>query len=128
MGLLSRFAAAWSSITQGQSGFATPDVTRAQKVALGQAVVTVLVVLGFDLDASTQQLLIGLSAALAATLPISDAVVRHGRAANAESIAKARDEQGDAPVPDQLGLGDADRAAVLADLLALQGRRRSGAD
>jgi hypothetical protein len=64
-------------------------------------VIVVLIVLGFDLDAQTQQLLLGLSAALGAALPISDAVVRHGRASNIDKIAavKAGEVAQDATTP-----------------------------
>ncbi len=126
MTLLSRFAAAWKAIMQGDTGLATPDVTRTQQFALGQAVVVVLIVLGFDLDSDTEQLLIGLSATLAAALPVSDAAVRRGRAANAEKVAAAQTKmtQADgaaasAPNGPPATLSDAERQKVLDRLLQM---------
>jgi hypothetical protein len=120
--LLSRFAAAWKAIMQGDKGLTTPDVTRTQQFALGQAVVVVLIVLGFDLDSDTEQLLIGLSATLAAALPVSDAAVRRGRSANAEKVAAAQTKlaQADGAAADApTALSDAERQKVLDRLLQL---------
>jgi hypothetical protein len=90
--LLSSLASAWRSFFQGASGHQTPDVTRAQQLAIGQAVLAVLAVFGFDLDEDSRQLVLGLAAVLAAALPISDAVVRQARAKNAVDIQVARND------------------------------------
>jgi hypothetical protein len=83
---------AFSKLLQGEEGFKTPDVTRTTVIALGQAIVAVLVVFGFDVDDDTQQLILALSGALAVVLPLSDAVIRSGRARNADKIAVAQAE------------------------------------
>jgi hypothetical protein len=130
--LLRRLSSAWRAITQGDTGFATPDVTRTQQFALGQAVIVVLIVLGFDLDEQTQQMLIALSASLGAALPLSDAVVRHGRANNIDKIARVK---GAAPAddaapataeaaPGALALSDDERREIRERLLRLSAPRR----
>jgi len=78
----------------GGGGFQTPDVTRTQQLALGQAILAVLVAFGFDLSSDDRQLIIGLATALAAVLPLSDALVRRARAQNAVDIAEARERVG----------------------------------
>jgi hypothetical protein len=93
MKLLVNIMNAVRSFNEGDGAAATPAVTNPQKLALGQAVIIVLIVLGFDLDSDTQQLLIGLSAALGAALPLSDAVVRNGRARGAESLVLAQQQE-----------------------------------
>jgi multidrug resistance efflux pump len=87
--LFQRLISALSSLNQGGAPFATPKVTRPQQFALGQAAIVVLVVLGFNLDATTQQALIGLSAVIGAALPASDAAIRRARAQYAPQIAEA---------------------------------------
>jgi hypothetical protein len=74
----------------GDQALTTPDVTKVQALAIGQAAIAVLVVLGFNLDDDVKNAIITLSIALAAALPVSDAVVRQARAKNARGIAEAR--------------------------------------
>lgn len=90
MNPLQSISAGFSRLLQGSTGFATPDVSKTQVIALGQAIIAVLVVFGFDLDDATQQLIIALSGVLAVTLPISDAVLRSGRAKNLPQIQEAQ--------------------------------------
>jgi hypothetical protein len=75
---------------EGEGGLATPDVTKVQALAIAQAFIAVLVVLGVDLDDELKQTIIGLSVVLGAVLPLSDAAVRRRRAENADKIATAR--------------------------------------
>jgi Na+/glutamate symporter len=102
-------------MTEGGAPFATPKVTRPQQFALGQAAIVVLIVLGFDLDDTTQQLLIGLSAVLGAALPASDAAIRRARAQNAPQIAAASATMGATTVE----AADQERARVAAALADL---------
>ncbi len=120
MSLLGRIAAALRVSPQGPETFGTPSVTRGQQLAVGQAVVAVLVVLGADLDSDTQQLLIGLSAALAAVIPISDTAIRRNRARYAEQIQAAQQRQESATGSDELAPSPAQRRrlAVLQARLA----------
>ncbi len=104
--------------------FATPAVTVPQKLALGQAVIAVLIVLGFTPDTETQQLIIGLSALLAAALSASDAAIRRKRSEFAESIATATRQRQASPIgekkaPDAgaLTISDDERAAIVDGLL-----------
>jgi hypothetical protein len=90
MRLLGNILAAVKAFSAGDGASATPAVTNPQKLALGQAVIVVLIVLGFNLDDETQKTLLTLSAALGAALPISDAVVRHGRSSNAPAVVAAQ--------------------------------------
>jgi hypothetical protein len=130
MRLLTSIMNAVRSFNEGNGAAATPAVTNPQKLALGQAVIVVLIVLGFNLDSDTQQVLLGLSAALGASLPLSDAVVRHGRATNAPTLLRAQqDEAEQAPGADPIpaiprrGLTEAQRQELLdlrAQLLAAQ--------
>jgi hypothetical protein len=113
--LFSRVARAWTALMQGKP-YSTPDVTKVQQFALGQAVVVVLIVLGVNLDDSTQQLLLGLSAAL----PLSDAVVRRSRSANVDKLAQVQQEGDD---DSGTGLTDAEREQVLAGLARLSAAR-----
>jgi len=80
----------------GEDNVATPDVTKAQAAAIGQAAIAVLIVFGFDPSTDTRNIILGLATALAVALPASDAAIRYGRAANADRIVKARlDLKGD---------------------------------
>jgi hypothetical protein len=123
-------SATWTGLLRGSDDFAMPAVTNVQALALGQAVIVVLIVLGVDLDAGTQQLLLALSAAIGAGLPLSDAVIRQGRSKNAAEVAKAKATvaaatsstpgEGDAaPEADDLGLDETARAALLTRLMQL---------
>ena len=79
-------------LLDGSDRLSTPDVTRIQALALGQAFIAVLVVLGIDVAEDVEQTIIALSIVLGAVLPISDAAVRRSRAGNATAIAAARRE------------------------------------
>ena len=57
-----------------------PNVTQAQILAVGQAVIAVALAFGLSLSESQQTALIGLSGAIAIALPIADAIIRQGRA------------------------------------------------
>lgn len=59
--------------------YSTPDITKAQIVAVVQAVLAVIVAFGGHVSPAQAQALISLSTALAVALPIADAVIRHGR-------------------------------------------------
>lgn len=122
--LFARFSRAWkwlmpTSDEDPDKAFATPRVTLPQQLALGQAVVAVLIVLGFDLDADTQQLIIGLSALLAAALPASDAAIRRKRSEYADRIATANTQMASAPpaATGALTLSDDDRAVIVDRLI-----------
>jgi hypothetical protein len=118
----------WKTFLQGSEDLSTPDVTRVQALALGQAVIVVLVVLGLDLDADTQQILLALSATLGTGLSVSDAVIRRGRAANAEGIAVAQDAKTgaeattDAAVKPLIALDQAERDALQIRLARMRSR------
>lgn len=58
----------------------TPDITRAQTIAIVQAILAVLVAFGVNLSEQQQTALLGLSAAVAVVLPLADAIIRNGRA------------------------------------------------
>jgi hypothetical protein len=60
--------------------FATPDVTLAQWIALGGAILGVAVAAGLPLSQELQDKIINLITVLAPILIAGDAVVRHGRA------------------------------------------------
>jgi hypothetical protein len=75
---------------QGSRDFSTPDVTKVQALALAQAFIAVLIVLGVDLDDDLKQTIIALAAVIGAVLPISDVAIRRSRAQHAASIASAQ--------------------------------------
>jgi hypothetical protein len=114
------------SFLPGATGYATPDVTRAQQLALGQAIVAILVVFGFDVDEDARQLILALSATLAAALPISDAVVRQARAKNVEQIEKARQEHELRTAQPELTAAERNRLLGLRRALEHAGRARAG--
>lgn len=58
----------------------TPDITRAQVVAIVQAALAIAVAYGFDIPPDARDALVQLATVLAAVLPLGDAVVRRGRA------------------------------------------------
>jgi hypothetical protein len=87
------FFSALQRYLEGPQNFATPDVTRAQQLALGQAIVAVVATLGFDLDAGTEQMILIVSGVLATTLPASDVLLRRSRAQHAPNITTARERQ-----------------------------------
>lgn len=63
----------------GESVTETPDVTKADIIALVQAVLALLIAFGLDLTDVQVASIIGLSAVLAGAIPIADAHRRAGR-------------------------------------------------
>lgn len=60
-------------------GMETPDITKAQVIALVQAVLALVVAFGIDLTDDQTTAIIGLAGALAVVLPLADAIIRNGR-------------------------------------------------
>lgn len=56
-----------------------PDITKAQIVALVQAVLALVIAFGVDLTEAQQTAIIGLAGAVAIVLPLADAIIRNGR-------------------------------------------------
>jgi hypothetical protein len=84
-------ADALSKAAKGAESMETPDLTKAQLIAVVQAVVALAVLLGAPPSEGTVTLAIaGISALLVIVLPASDALVRRGRGAHAVEIAKAK--------------------------------------
>lgn len=72
----------------------TPDITKAQVLALMQAVIALVVAFGVDLSTEQQTAILGLAGAVAVVLPIADAIIRNGRSRIvAESIRAMGEEQ-----------------------------------
>ena len=106
---MSALRGALQRFVEGPQSFATPNVTSAQQLALGQAIVATVATLGFNLDQGTQQLILIVSGILAASLPVSDALVRRARAEHAPEIATARAQQqakAVVPTPAQMAVLD----------------------
>lgn len=57
----------------------TPDITKAQIVALVQACVALAIAFGINLSEPQQTAIIGLAGAIAIVLPLADAIIRNGR-------------------------------------------------
>lgn len=57
----------------------TPDITKAQILALIQAVLALAIAFGVDLSTEQQTAILGLAGAVAVVLPIADAIIRNGR-------------------------------------------------
>lgn len=115
MNPVSSLADAYKSFTKGGKGFSTPPVTPIQQVALGQAIVAVLIAFGLDVGDDMQQLILLLAAALGIGLPASDAVIRQGRAKEVtqlSAVQKAAERQRAAP---QLSLAERQRLILLRD-------------
>jgi multisubunit Na+/H+ antiporter MnhB subunit len=71
----------------------TPDITRAQVVAIAQAILAVVVAFGIDLSETQQTAILGLAGALAIVLPLADAIIRNGRSrVYAASVTAQHDE------------------------------------
>ena len=71
----------------------TPDITKAQIVALVQAVIAVAVSFGVDLSDRQEAAILGLAGAIAVVLPLADAIIRNGRSRiYAAHVAKPDDE------------------------------------
>lgn len=68
----------------------TPDFTRAQLVAIVQAVIAVAVAFSVNLSSGQQYALVGLAAVIAGILIPSDVKLRGNRASNADKIAEAK--------------------------------------
>lgn len=80
----------WKAFASGPEAFATPAVTNLQAVSFAQLVVVIGILLGFDLDSETQQLVAGLSALAAAVLPASDTLIRRARINNVTALSTAK--------------------------------------
>src|SRR5689334_21597653 len=74
-----------------------PDFTTAQTVAIGQFLVAVAVLFGFNLDDNAQKIIGAISAALAISLPASDAAIRRKRIEHFGEIHAARQAQAGDP-------------------------------
>jgi hypothetical protein len=68
----------------------TPDITKAQLLAVVQAVIGLVVAFGAPISDEQTQAIIQLCTALAVTLPLADAHVRNGRAQNAMAISSGK--------------------------------------
>jgi hypothetical protein len=79
-----------SAFLDGSDSLKSPDVTKVQALAIAQAFIAVLIVLGVDLDDNVQQAIIALSVVLGAALPLSDAAIRRHRVEYSEQLATAR--------------------------------------
>ena len=73
-----------SKALAGSQTMETPDITKAQVIAVVQAIVTLLVLLGTTPSEEAVTLAVaGISGVVAIVLPLSDATVRRARATNA---------------------------------------------
>lgn len=74
----------------------TPDITKAQVIALLQAIIALAVAFGVSLSSEQQTAIIGLAGAIAVVLPLADAIIRNGRSRiYAESVkASSNDAEG----------------------------------
>lgn len=70
----------------------TPDVTTGQIIALVQAVLGLVVAFGAPLSSDQSEAIIQVVTALAVALPLSDAVIRNGRARNAGELERINDQ------------------------------------
>jgi len=69
----------------------TPSVTTIQIVAVVQASIGLLVAFGAPLTSEQSDAIIQVVTALCVALPLSDAVIRNGRARNAGEIERVQD-------------------------------------
>lgn len=58
----------------------TPDITKAQAVAIVQALIALVVAFGLDVSPEARDAIVQLATVLAAVLPLADAGVRRKRA------------------------------------------------
>ena len=80
-----------SKALAGSQSMETPDITKAQLIAVVQALVTLLVLLGATPSSEAVTLAVaGISGLVAVVLPLSDAAMRRARAKNAVHIAEAK--------------------------------------
>lgn len=80
-----------SKALEGPEKMATPDLTKAQLIAVVQALVALLILLGAPpSDGVVTAAVAGISALVLIMLPTSDALIRRERARNAERIANAK--------------------------------------
>ncbi len=95
----------------------TPDVTKAQLLALAQAIIATLVAFGVNLNNAQQAALLTLSAVLASLLVAADVALRRGRMKHltpkSDPAPPARIERG-VPVSKQLAAVAASSAAAVA--------------
>jgi multisubunit Na+/H+ antiporter MnhB subunit len=61
------------------AGMETPDITKAQIIALVQALLAVIVAFGVPLSDRQEAAILGLAGAIAIVLPLADAIIRNGR-------------------------------------------------
>jgi hypothetical protein len=69
----------------------TPNTTTIQVVALVQAVLGLCVAFGAPVSSEQSEAIIQVVTALAVSLPVSDAVIRNGRARNAGELERVQD-------------------------------------
>lgn len=65
--------------------FETPDITKAQIVAVITPILACLVAFGVDLSDAQQQAILGLAGVVSTVLTLGDAIIRHGRATGSAS-------------------------------------------
>jgi hypothetical protein len=116
-----------SSFMNGSDAMTTPDVTKVQALAIAQAFIAVLVVLGIDLDQNVQQAIIALSVVLGAVLPLSDAAIRRRRTEYADKIVDARQTLAGTQAAGANTADDAGRRALERAELKLAEARRAAA-
>lgn len=63
----------------------TPDITRAQILAIVQALIALVAAFGLNVSETQSTAIIQLATALAVVIPLADAAIRHGRARIAAS-------------------------------------------
>lgn len=81
-------------------GFSMPDITKAQVLAIMQALVGLAAAFGLDVSPATQDAIVQVVTALAVVIPAADALIRHGRSKVAAEHVRANS----APEP---SVGDA---------------------
>lgn len=113
-----------SAFLDGSDSMKSPDVTKVQALALAQAFIAILVVLGVNLDDNVQQAIIALSVVLGAVLPLSDAAIRRKRIENADVLADARAKVR-AQAPAGVGGGAARVQLAQAELKLAEARRKA---
>jgi hypothetical protein len=81
-------------------GFSMPDITKAQVLAIVQALIGLAAAFGLDVSPATRDAIVQVVTAFAIILPAADALIRHGRS----KVAVAHVQANTAPEPE---LGDA---------------------
>lgn len=80
------------------AGLETPDITKAQLVAIAESVLAVAVAFGFDLSNAERTSLLALAAVIGAFLTGADAYIRNGRAQAAAGVEELRQALADVRV------------------------------